>query len=111
MTLVLKLDLDVVNMYHQTKSEVSRSGHSIVTACTDRQTDRHTERQYENITLPVHAGGNYVSWFASMKNPQLEPRKYQAPKSHINKTKQKAVSRCSSYCVLALYFFLQQEQH
>ena len=48
MTLVLKLDLDMVKMYHHTKNEVSLSRHSKVIACTDRQ----THRQYENITFP-----------------------------------------------------------
>ena len=47
-TLVLKLDLDMVKMYHHTKHEVSMSRHSKVFACTDTQTDR----KYENITVP-----------------------------------------------------------
>ena len=53
MTLILKLDLDMVMMYHHTKNEVSMSGHSKVIAQTDTQTDRHTHthRQYENITF------------------------------------------------------------
>ena len=42
MTLVLKLDLDMVKMYHHTKNEVSMSRHSKVIARTDRQTDTHT---------------------------------------------------------------------
>ena len=52
MTLVLKLDLDMVKMYQYTKNEVSMSRHSKVIAQTDRQTDTHTDRQYENITFP-----------------------------------------------------------
>ena len=58
MTLTLKLDLDMVKMYHHTKNEVSMSRHSKVIAWTDRQTDRHTHThththtQYENITFP-----------------------------------------------------------
>ena len=56
MTLILKLDLDMVKMYHHTKTEVSMSKHSKVIARTDTQadiqTDRHTQRQYENITFP-----------------------------------------------------------
>ena len=56
MTLVLKLDLDMVKMYHYTKNEVSMLRHSRVIACTDKQTDRQidtqTDRQYENITFP-----------------------------------------------------------
>ena len=45
MTLVLKLDLDMVKISHHTKNEVSMSRHSKVIA----QTDRQTHRQYENI--------------------------------------------------------------
>ena len=47
MTLVLKLYLDIVKMYHHTKNEASMSRHSKVIA----QTDTHTHRQYENITF------------------------------------------------------------
>ena len=50
MTLILKLDLDMVKMYHHTKNEVSMSRHSKVIAQTDTQT--HTLGQYENITFP-----------------------------------------------------------
>ena len=50
MTLILKLDLDMVKLYHHTKNEVSMSRHSKVTVQTDRHT--HTYRQYENITFP-----------------------------------------------------------
>ena len=51
MTLVLKLDPDIVKMSHHTNKEVSMSRHSKV---TDTQTDRHTQtyRQNENITFP-----------------------------------------------------------
>ena len=47
MTLILKLDLDMIKMYSHTKNEVSMSRGSIVIAeqtetQTDRQTDRHT---------------------------------------------------------------------
>ena len=49
--LVLKLDLDMVKMYHHAKNEVSMSRHSKVTARTDRQTDK-TQRHYENFTFP-----------------------------------------------------------
>ena len=41
MTLILKLELDMVKMYQNTKNEVSMSRHS---------KDTHT--QYENITFP-----------------------------------------------------------
>ena len=39
MTLVLKLDLDMVKMYHHTKNEVYMSRLSKVIARTDTQTD------------------------------------------------------------------------
>ena len=41
MTLILKLDLDMVKMYHHTKHEVYMSRHSKVIAQTDRQTHTH----------------------------------------------------------------------
>ena len=50
MTLVLKLDLEMIMMYYHTKNEVSMSGHSKVIHRTDTQTQTH--RQYENITFP-----------------------------------------------------------
>ena len=43
MTLVLKIDLDMVKMYDHTKNEVSTSGYSKVIA--------QTGREYENINL------------------------------------------------------------
>ena len=66
MTLILIFDLDMVNMYHHTKNEVSMSTGSKVVARIDRQIhthkqiDTHTEthRQDENITSTAYAGGN-----------------------------------------------------
>ena len=60
MTLVLKIDLDMVKMSYHTKNEVSMSRHSKVIACPDTHTDTHrhtqtqthTHTQYENITFP-----------------------------------------------------------
>ena len=59
MTLILKLDLDMIKMYLHTKNEVSMSSGSKVIAWTDRNTDRQTHRQThrhtdmtENITYP-----------------------------------------------------------
>ena len=61
MTLILKLDLDMVKMYLHTKNEVSMSRGSKIIAQTDRNMDRQTEtdrqidRQIdmtENITYP-----------------------------------------------------------
>ena len=54
LTLVLKLDLDMVKMYHHTKNQVSMSRHSKVIAQTDRQTDRHTDSMK---TLPSRIRG------------------------------------------------------
>ena len=54
MTLILKLDLDIVKMYQHTKNEVSMSTSSKVIA----QTDRHTHTHNENITSTVYTGGN-----------------------------------------------------
>ena len=45
MTLILKLDLDIMKMYRHTKNKVSRSKHSKVRAQTDTHTDRQTDRQ------------------------------------------------------------------
>ena len=59
MTLVLKLDLDMVKMYVYTKNEVPTFSSSKIIARTDRQTHRqthrHTDRQTdlsEIITIP-----------------------------------------------------------
>ena len=41
-TLILKLDLDMIKIFHHTKYEVSMSRHSKVIA---QQTDTHTDRQ------------------------------------------------------------------
>ena len=61
MTLILKLDLDIIKMYHHIKNEVSMPRHPKVIAQTDRQihrhTHRHTDRQYEKHYLPAYAGG------------------------------------------------------
>ena len=49
MTLILKLDLDMVKIYHHVKNEVSRSLHSKVRACADTQTDRQTHTHKDNM--------------------------------------------------------------
>ena len=56
MTLVLKLALDMIKMYHHTTNKVYMSGHSKVVAQTDRQTHRHTDTQYIK-TLPSRIRG------------------------------------------------------
>ena len=59
MTLVLKLDLDMVFIYHCAKKKVSIPSASKVIAPMDTQTtDRQTHRHDKNITSPVYAGGN-----------------------------------------------------
>ena len=50
MTLILKLDLDMVKMYLHTKNEVSMWSSSKVIAWTDRNTDRQTHRQADTQT-------------------------------------------------------------
>ena len=50
MTLVLKLDLDIVKMYVCTKDEALTSNGSKVIAWTDTQTDRWTDRQTDGQT-------------------------------------------------------------
>ena len=62
MTLILKLDLDMIKMYLHTKNEVSMSSSSKVIAWTDRNTDTQTHRQTHRHDrkhyLPAYAGGN-----------------------------------------------------
>ena len=56
MTLILKLDLHMVKMYHHTKHEVSMSRHSKVIPQT--QTHTETDTQTDSIkTLPSHTRG------------------------------------------------------
>ena len=50
MTLILKLDLDMVKMSYFIKNAVSILRHSKVLA--QRDTHAHTHRQYEKITFP-----------------------------------------------------------
>ena len=68
MTLILKLDIDMVKMYHHTKTVVSMSTGSKVIA----QTDTHTHRHNENITSTTYMGGKDVYlWDRDINN--LEP--------------------------------------
>ena len=56
MTLILKIDLDIVKMYHHTKNEVSMSTPSKVIAQTDtqKQTDGQTDTHTDTTkTLPL----------------------------------------------------------
>ena len=50
MTLILKLDLDMVKMYLHAKNEVSMLWASKVIASTDRNTDRQTDIQTDTQT-------------------------------------------------------------
>ena len=50
MTLILKLDLDIVKMYVCTKNEAPTFNGSKVLAWTDRHTERHTKVK----PLPIH---------------------------------------------------------
>ena len=43
MTLILKIDLDIVKVYHHAKNEVSMSNGSKVIAQTDKHTHTHTD--------------------------------------------------------------------
>ena len=55
MTLILKLDLDMVKMYHHTQNELSISTHSWL---YPEQTDTHTHTHTldKNLTATTHAG-------------------------------------------------------
>ena len=52
MTLILKLNLDMVKMYHHTKNKVSMSRHSKFIARTDTHThtDKHTDKHTDGQT-------------------------------------------------------------
>ena len=61
MTLVLKLDLDMVLIYHCAKKKVSIPSASKVTARTRTQTDRHRQTDAQTRQkhyLSAYAGGN-----------------------------------------------------
>ena len=67
--MILKLDLDILKMYHHTKNEVFMSTGSKVIAQKDTQSDRlththtHTHTHDENITSTAYAGGNKKTMF------------------------------------------------
>ena len=54
MTLMFKLDLDIVKMYKYSKNEIPSCSGSKVIAQTDRHTDRRTTRL---ILLPIRLRG------------------------------------------------------
>ena len=86
MTLILKLDLDMVKMYLHTKNEVSMLSSSKVIAWTDRNTDRHTDRHTDRQTdsqtdrhdwkhyLPTYAAGNDFAFWAIWDFPKATCR-------------------------------------
>ena len=59
MTLVLKLDLDIVKMYVYAKNEAPTFNGSEVITWTNTQIDRHTDttRQTRLKLLPIHICG------------------------------------------------------
>ena len=63
MTLILKLDLDMVKMYLHSKNEVFMSRGSKVIAWTDRNPDTQTDRQNRKHYLLAYAGGNKHVYF------------------------------------------------
>ena len=77
MTLILKLDLDMVKMYHCTKNEVSISGRSKVIAQTDIQPDRQAHTRTQTVQkhyLPTYAGSNkqhnLILWYKLLLHQQ-----------------------------------------
>ena len=58
MTLILKLDLDMVKMCLHTKNEAPRFSGSKIIAWTDGHTDRQTDRLERNYYLSACADGN-----------------------------------------------------
>ena len=71
MTLIFKLSLDMVKMYHHTKNEVSRSMFSTVIACTDRQTDNMK-------TYPLKKSMNNFmqKYFQTVTRTKRKPRNF-----------------------------------
>ena len=86
MTLILKLDLDMVKMYLHTKNEVSISRGSKFIAWTDRnkdrQTDRHDRKHYLHY-LPAYADGKYC--FAWHRIADQVKSEWFSCKSHLRK--------------------------
>ena len=56
MTLILKLDVDIVNISYHTKDKVSMLRYSKVIAQTDTQTDKTTHSQDEKHYLLTYVG-------------------------------------------------------
>ena len=62
MTLILKLDLDIIMMYYYAKNEVSISIHSKVIARTDRHTDINTHRDTMKPLPRMRGGGGLLCY-------------------------------------------------
>ena len=58
LTLILKLDLDMVKVFHHTKNEVSMSGNSKVIAQTDRHRQQTQTHTHSMKTLPSRGNRN-----------------------------------------------------
>ena len=61
--LILKLDLDMVKMYHHTKNEVSMSNYSKVIALTDTHTDTTKTLPPPHTRIPYYV--NFCTWSRS----------------------------------------------
>ena len=99
MTLILKLDLDMVKMYLHTKNEVSMLSGSKVIAWTDRNTDRQThtqtDRHDQKHYLPAYAGGNKNSLDIEQKLwPYSKNESYLVPAycKKINEARRKGIA-------------------
>ena len=57
MTLILKLDLDMVKMYLHTENDIPSFNGSKIIAWTDRQTDKQTDTQTQLKLLPIRIRG------------------------------------------------------
>ena len=69
MTLVLKLALDMVKMFHHTKNEVSMSRYpKVIAKWTDRHTDRRTDTHTDSMkTLPYRIRDTSFLLFSKVK--------------------------------------------
>ena len=71
MTLVFKLDLDMVKMYHHTKNEVFYV-HSFKSYSPNRQTDRHTHTHMTK-TLPLPHTASYYNITIAIAKKDTDP--------------------------------------
>ena len=110
MTLIPKLDLDMVKMYHHTQNEVSMSRHSKVIAQKDTHTDRHTHRQHENITFPHTWAVTTQFRFKCVCQPQAcRIIKSCITEISLSILDKKRLTCCSMYIPLCDHFGLTQQ--